>query len=87
MSTSGINRLQRPDESSYLNPNHNIWGCLKRMLRNQKETLPRNEMDLFLQLKGIWNSLFEFYFREVGDSKIYRVEGVKSAKGISFSID
>lgn len=38
MSVVGKNRLQWPDQNSGWNPIENLWGYMKRILRNQKKT-------------------------------------------------
>ncbi len=74
----GVTVLDWPANSSDLNPIENIWGIVKRKMR---DTRPNNADDLKAAIKTTWGSITPEQCHRLIDSMPRRIDAVIHAKG------
>ncbi len=74
----GVTVLDWPANSSDLNPIENIWGIVKRKMR---DTRPNNADDLKAAIKTTWASITPEQCHRLIDSMPRRIDAVIHAKG------
>ncbi len=74
----GVGVLDRPANSSDLNPIENLWGIVKRKMRNKR---PKNADELKTTVKETWTSIHPQQCHKLITSMPRRIETVIKAKG------
>ncbi len=74
----GVGVLDWPENSPDLNPIENIWGIVKRKMRNKR---PKNADELKTTVKETWASIPPQQCRKLITSMPHRIEAVIKAKG------
>ncbi len=74
----GVGVLDWPENSPDLNPIENIWGIIKRKMRNKR---PKNEDELKATVKETWASISPQQCHKLITSMPRRIEAVIKAKG------
>ncbi len=69
--------LPWPSRSPDLNPTENIWGTMKRKLREQ-HTYPFTADALFQELCNIWSALPDTYFTDLVSSMANRCKAIEN---------
>ncbi|CAK9820118.1 Transposable element Tcb1 transposase [Anthophora quadrimaculata] len=82
LSTKKFSVLDWPAQSPDLNPIENLWGLLKRRLRDSYDSQPTSITDLYNRIQEQWEQISPDYCKKLVESMPKRISAVLQAKGL-----